>query len=171
MKYKNYYAILEVNRKSSDQDIKLNFRRLAKEYHPDKNKTPGAEEKFKDINALENVSMTLESGKIYGFVGHNGSGKTVLLKLICAFLEPSTGEILFDGVNVIKENSFPPSTRALIERPNFLSDLTGKENLELLARIQNKIGEKEIEETLEKVGLKQVENRLYYKYWFCWKYK
>ena len=38
MKYKNYYAILEVNRKSSDQDIKLNFRRLAKEYHPDKNK-------------------------------------------------------------------------------------------------------------------------------------
>src|SRR5699024_10338925 len=75
--------------------------------------------KFKDINALENVSMTLESGKIYGFVGHNGSGKTVLLKLICAFLEPSTGEILFDGVNVIKENSFPPSTRALIERPNF----------------------------------------------------
>ena len=44
--------------------------------------------KFKDINALENVSMTLESGKIYGFVGHNGSGKTVLLKLICAFLEP-----------------------------------------------------------------------------------
>ena len=120
--------------------------------------------KFKDINALENVSMTLESGKIYGFVGHNGSGKTVLLKLICAFLEPSTGEILFDGVNVIKENSFPPSTRALIERPNFLSDLTGKENLELLARIQNKIGEKEIEETLEKVGLKQVENRLYYKY-------
>lgn len=119
---------------------------------------------FKDIKALDNVSMTLESGKIYGFVGHNGSGKTVLLKLICAFLEPSTGEILFDGVNVIKENSFPPSTRALIERPNFLSDLTGKENLELLARIQNKIGEKEIEETIEKVGLKQVENRLYYKY-------
>ena len=138
---------------------------------------------FKDIKALDKVSMTLESGKIYGFVGHNGSGKTVLLKLICAFLEPTTGEILFDGVNVIKENSFPPSTRALIERPNFLSDLTGKENLELLARIQNKIGEKEIEETLEllariqnkigekeieetleKVGLKQVENRLYYKY-------
>ena len=119
---------------------------------------------FKDIKALDKVSMTLESGKIYGFVGHNGSGKTVLLKLICAFLEPTTGEILFDGVNVIKENSFPPSTRALIERPNFLSDLTGKENLELLARIQNKIGEKEIEETLEKVGLKQVENRLYYKF-------
>ena len=108
--------------------------------------------------------MTLESGHIYGFTGHNGSGKTVLLKLICAFLEPTTGEILFDGKNVIKENSFPPSTRALIEKPNFLSDLTGYENLELLARIQNIIGEKEIEDTLKKVGLEEDKDKLYYKY-------
>ena len=57
---------------------------------------------FKDIKALDDVSMTLESGRIYGFIGHNGSGKTVLLKLICAFLEPTTGEILFDGKNIIK---------------------------------------------------------------------
>lgn len=120
--------------------------------------------KFKDIEVLKNVSMTLESGHIYGFTGHNGSGKTVLLKLICAFLEPTTGEILFDGKNVIKENSFPPSTRALIEKPNFLSDLTGYENLELLARIQNIIGEKEIEDTLKKVGLEEDKEKLYYKY-------
>ena len=120
--------------------------------------------KFKNIEVLKNVSMTLESGHIYGFTGHNGSGKTVLLKLICAFLEPTTGEILFDGKNVIKENSFPPSTRALIEKPNFLSDLTGYENLELLARIQNIIGEKEIEDTLKKVGLEEDKDKLYYKY-------
>lgn len=120
--------------------------------------------KFKDIEVLKSVSMTLESGHIYGFTGHNGSGKTVLLKLICAFLEPTTGEILFDGKNVIEENSFPPSTRALIEKPNFLSDLTGYENLELLARIQNIIGEKEIEDTLKKVGLEEDKEKLYYKY-------
>lgn len=120
--------------------------------------------KFKDIEVLKSVSMTLESGHIYGFTGHNGSGKTVLLKLICAFLEPTTGEILFDGKNVIEENSFPPSTRALIEKPNFLSDLTGYENLELLARIQNIIGEKEIEDTLKKVGLEEDQDKLYYKY-------
>lgn len=119
---------------------------------------------FKDTKVLDDISMTLESGHIYGFIGHNGSGKTVLLKLICAFLEPTTGEILFDGKNMIKENCFPPSTRALIERPNFLGELTGKENLELLARIQNKIGEKEIEKTLDKVGLKEVKDKLYYKY-------
>ena len=65
MKYKNYYAILEVNRKSSDQDIKLNFRRLAKEYHPDKNKAPGAEEKFKDINEAYAVLMDAEKRRKY----------------------------------------------------------------------------------------------------------
>lgn len=120
--------------------------------------------KFKEIEALKNVSMTLESGHIYGFIGHNGSGKTVLLKLICAFLEPSTGEILFNGENIIKNNKFPPSTRALIERANFISELSGLENLESLAKIQNKIGKEEIEDTLKKVGLEENKDKLYYKY-------
>lgn len=120
--------------------------------------------KFKDIDVLKNVSMTLESGHIYGFIGHNGSGKSVLLKLICAFLKPSQGEILFNGENVIDNNKFPPSTRALIETPNFISELSGLENLELLAEIQHKIGEKEIEEALKKVGLEENKNKKYYKY-------
>ena len=120
--------------------------------------------KFKDIIALESVNMVLEEGKIYGFVGHNGSGKSVLLKIICAFYEPTSGEVLFDGINVIKENSYPPDTRALIEKPNFLPELTGRENLLLLAQVQNKIGEKEIDEVLEAVGLKKVANKKYHQY-------
>lgn len=120
--------------------------------------------KFKDITALESVTMTLEEGKIYGFVGPNGSGKSVLLKIMCTFYEPTSGEILFDGVNVIKENSYPKDTRALIEKPSFLPDLSGKENLQLLADIQGKIGEKEIDDILEKVGLTKYANKLYHKY-------
>ena len=119
---------------------------------------------FRGVKVLKNVSMTLESGHIYGFIGHNGSGKTVLLKLICVFFEPTTGEILFNGTNIIKNNEYPPSTRALIERPTFISELSGKENLELLAKIQKKIGEKEIENALEKVGLEKEKDKLYYKY-------
>ena len=65
MKQKNYYAILEVNRKSSDQDIKLNFRRLAKEYHPDKNKSKDAEEKFKDINEAYAILMETKKKRKY----------------------------------------------------------------------------------------------------------
>lgn len=120
--------------------------------------------KFKDIEVLNNVNMTLEEGKIYGFVGPNGSGKSVLLKMICAFYEPTTGEILFDGKNIIKENGFPPDTRAMIEKPCFPPELSGKENLELLAQIQNIIGEKEIDETLKKVGLDPNDKKSYYKY-------
>ena len=119
---------------------------------------------FGTQTVISDISMTLVSGKIYGLVGRNGSGKTVLLKLICAFFEPTTGEILFNGTNIIKNNEYPPSTRALIERPTFISELSGKENLELLAKIQKKIGEKEIENALEKVGLEKEKDKLYYKY-------
>ena len=124
----------------------------------------GVSKSFRGVEVLKGVTMTLESGHVYGFIGHNGSGKTVLLKLICAFLEPTTGEILFNGKNIIKNNEYPPSTRALIERPTFISELSGKENLELLAKIQKKIGNKEIEEALRKVGLEKEKDKLYYKY-------
>lgn len=127
-------------------------------------KIKNVSKKFKNITVLDGVTMELEEGKIYGFVGPNGSGKTVLLKIMCAFLEPTSGEVLFDGVNVILENSFPPDTRALIEKPSFLPELTGRENLILLAKIQRKIGEKEIDETLKKVGLETHANKKYYQY-------
>lgn len=119
---------------------------------------------FQKQDVLKNVNIKLEEGKIYGFIGHNGSGKSVLLKIICGFYEPTSGEVLFDGINIIKNNMFPPDTRALIEKPTFLPDLTGFENLKLLAEIQNKIGKKQIDETLEKVGLLQDKNKVYHKY-------
>ena len=120
--------------------------------------------KFKDIKVLDNINLTFESGKIYGLIGRNGSGKSVLLKLICGFYYPTEGEILLDGNNYIKNNEFPANTRALIEKPNFLPDLTGYENLELLASIQNKIGKKEILDTLDKVHLTEEANKKYGKY-------
>lgn len=119
---------------------------------------------FGNNEIVKDVNLTFEGGKIYGLVGRNGSGKSVLLKMICAFYEPTSGQILFDGENVIGNNKFPPSTRALIEKPNFLSDLTGEENLLLLAEIQNKIGLKEIRETLEKVNLIDDKDKKYHKY-------
>lgn len=120
--------------------------------------------KFKENVVLDNINMTFESGKIYGLIGRNGSGKSVLLKMICAFYEPTNGEILFDGENVIKNKSFPKDTRAIIEGPNFLPDLTGEENLLLLADIQKKIGKKEIEETLKLVNLYEDKDKKYSKY-------
>lgn len=120
--------------------------------------------KFKEQSILNNINLTFTDGKIYGLIGRNGSGKSVLLKILCGFYEPTSGEVLFDGVDCIRENSFPPDTRALIEKPNFLPDLTGKENLLLLASIQNKIGEKEVDQVLHDVDLFEDRNKKYHKY-------
>ncbi|MDO5002743.1 MAG: ABC transporter ATP-binding protein [bacterium] len=119
---------------------------------------------FKDVEVLSNVTITFKSGLIYGIIGRNGSGKSVLLKIICSFYEPSSGVVLYDGVDINKNKIFPPNTRALIEKPNFLPDLTGKENLVLLASIQKKIGEKEIDDILKKVDLYDDKDKKYHKY-------
>lgn len=120
--------------------------------------------KFKDVYVLKDINITFESGKIYGFTGRNGSGKSVLLKIICGFYTPTSGEVLLDNYNYILNNDFPKSTRCLIEKPNFLPDLTGYENLKLLASIENKIGDKEIMDTIEKLNLKEEINKKYSKY-------
>ena len=89
--------------------------------------------KFKNEEVLKNVNLNFESGKIYGFRGKNGSGKSVLLKIMCGLYAPTSGEVLYDGVNYNMENKFVPSVRALIEKPNFFPNLSGYENLKLLS--------------------------------------
>lgn len=114
---------------------------------------------------LDNINLNLKENKIYGFIGRNGSGKSVLFKLICGFYKPSSGEIIIDGNDINKNNNFLPDTRILIEKPNFISDLTGFENLKLLSKIQNKITDKEINEALDIVNLSEEERHVkYHKY-------
>ena len=119
---------------------------------------------FKKVNILHDINMKFESGKIYGLIGRNGSGKSVFLKMLCGFYKPSTGEILIDGVNYISNNSFPPSLRALIEKPCFLPDISGFENLKILASIQKKIKDDQIISTLEKVNLLEYKDKKYNTY-------
>ena len=119
---------------------------------------------FKDEMIIEDVNLEMTGGHIYGLIGRNGSGKSVFLKLLCGFLEPTTGKILVDGENFIKNKTFPKSTRALIEKPTFIPDLSGSDNLILLANIQKKISNKEINETLRRVNLNEVQNKLYCNY-------
>lgn len=108
---------------------------------------------FKNVEILRNINITLEGGHIYGLIGRNGSGKSVFLKMICGFYRPTKGDILYNGKSIVSNDIFPPSTRALIEKPTFLPDLSGIENLLLLAKIQNKIGKEEIEKAMEEVNV------------------
>lgn len=120
--------------------------------------------KFGENVVIDDVSLTFTEGKIYGFIGRNGSGKSVFFKMICGFYSPTSGSILLNGNDYIANNEFPQNTRALIEKPKFLPDLSGYENLELLASVQNLIGKKEIDEILLKLNLTKEANKKYSKY-------
>ena len=105
------------------------------------------------VPIINSVSMTLVSGNVYGFQGINGSGKTMLMRLICGLIYPTKGEIVIDGKRLGKEITFPQSEGLLLENPAFLDSYTGFENLEMLASIKNIITREEIHEAITSVGL------------------
>ncbi len=120
--------------------------------------------KFKDIVVIKNINYIFESGKVYGICGRNGSGKSVFQKLLCGFYVPTSGEILYDGLDINKNTEYPKNLRVLIESPSFFPDISGYENLKLLADIQKKIGQKEIMQSLEIVNLINEKDKKYSKY-------
>lgn len=109
--------------------------------------------KFGDVTALENVNLSMERGKIYGVVGRNGSGKTVLFKLIAGYLRPTAGRVIVSGKEIGKDTDFAENIGIIIENPGFLKGYTGFKNLAYLASIRNVIGKEEIRASMEKVGL------------------
>ena len=102
---------------------------------------------------LKNVSITCEPGKIYGLIGRNGSGKTVLLKSICGLVVPTSGEVRVWGQSVGKDVDFPENIGFIIESPGFLLQESGLSNLKHLASIRGKIGIDEIRKSMYIVGL------------------
>lgn len=119
---------------------------------------------FKNNKVIDNISVEFKSGNIYGFYGRNGSGKSVLQKIISGFYVPDSGSVLIDGVDINKRNFYPSNMRVLIEKPAFFPDLSGFDNLKLLADINKIIDEKKIIEILELVNLKDEMNKKYSKY-------
>ena len=124
-----------------------------KRLHDDKIELIHVTKKFGQELVLKEVNLTLEQGRVYGIVGNNGSGKTVLMKCICGFLIPTTGLIQVFGSSIGQDVDFPESIGVIIETPGFLTNLTGRKNLEILAGMRRKIGPAEIQQVLEKVGL------------------
>lgn len=102
---------------------------------------------------LKNVSITCEPGKIYGLIGRNGSGKTVLLKSICGLVVPTSGEVRVWGQSIGKDVDFPENIGFIIESPGFLLQESGLSNLKHLASIRGKIGIDEIRKSMYIVGL------------------
>ena len=108
---------------------------------------------FGTQTVISDISMTLVSGKIYGLVGRNGSGKTMLMKMILGFVSPSSGSIKIEGKVLGKDISMPDRIGAIIENPGFLPEYSGFKNLKFLAMIHHKISNEEIRDAMRIVGL------------------
>ena len=108
---------------------------------------------FGQDEVLKHVTRNFEAGKIHGVVGNNGSGKTVMFKCICGFLQPTAGKVFVQGKQIGKDADFPEDLGLIIETPGFLPQLSGLRNLEILASLKRKIGLKEVAAVIRRVGL------------------
>lgn len=108
---------------------------------------------FGQDSVLKGINRNFEAGKIHGVVGNNGSGKTVMFKLICGFLQPTAGKVFVQGKQIGKDADFPEDLGLIIETPGFLPQLSGLRNLEILASLKKRIGLKEVAAVIRRVGL------------------
>ena len=114
---------------------------------------------FKQEKVLDDVNMNLETGHIYGIVGKNGAGKTVLFKIIAGFIKPSSGKVTVAGKIIGVDRDFPDSLGLIIETPEFLSQYNAYQNLLYLANINNKISKEDVKESIRMVGLDPGSNK------------
>ena len=113
---------------------------------------------------LSEINVELTSGKVFGFVGSNGSGKTMLFRAVSGLIRPTDGKITVDGKIMGKDIKLLPSLGMILENADLYSGMTGMENLKTLAAINKKISGDEIKEAIEKVGLDPDDNKKYKKY-------
>ncbi|HET0845554.1 TPA: ABC transporter ATP-binding protein [Streptococcus pneumoniae] len=109
--------------------------------------------KLKKTCVFQNLNFSCKQGEIIGITGANGSGKSVLFKLIAGLYSPSYGEVLINGENIVPERKIPANLGALIEEPGFINYYSGFKNLQYLASIRGVVGNQKINDTLKIVGL------------------
>ena len=104
---------------------------------------------------IDNLNMTVYKGDIYGFLGANGEGKTTTIRMITSLIKADSGDIIINGKSVINcKNEAIRNIGAMVEAPKFYENMSGYENLELMARIMPGISDRDIQNVLDLVGLK-----------------
>ena len=126
--------------------------------------TENASIKIKNKYILKDINLEFENGKIYGFYGRNGSGKTVFMKSIIGLMKLTEGKVICDGKIIGKDMDFLPDAGILIEEPSFYRQYSAVTNLKMLAGIQKKITKSEIEESIRAVGLDPDDSKKVSKY-------
>ena len=111
--------------------------------------------KYKDINAVDDLSFSVNSGDVYGFLGQNGAGKSTTIRMMLTLIEPTSGEINIFGKPLNKNrHEILSKIGAVIERPDLYKYLTAYENLKLFAKMSNvHVTHKLLMDQLDMVGL------------------
>ena len=126
--------------------------------------TQGLHKRFRGVNAVDGVDLSVPEGAIFGFLGPNGAGKTTTIRLLLGLLRPNRGRIALFGENLKNRRTKAlKSVGVAFETPAHYEHLTGRENLDITRRLL-KLEKSEIDRVLETVELKYVENRLVRKY-------
>ena len=119
---------------------------------------------LRNNEVLKDITLHFESGKIYGFVGRNGSGKTMLFRIIAGLIKPTSGYVRYNSKVLGTELDIIPRLGLVIENVGLYPEFTGLRNLKMLANINCLIGEQEIKEAIIRVGLDPNDNRTVRKY-------
>jgi ABC-2 type transport system ATP-binding protein len=113
---------------------------------------------------IDHVSLHLSGGQVYGLQGYNGSGKTMLMRLMAGLLHPTSGRVILDGKVLGEDMDFPPSVGLFLENPAFLPNYTGVENLSLIGSLRGVVDQAGIRASIARVGLDPDDTRKYRKY-------
>ena len=119
---------------------------------------------LKGKTILSDINLDLKSGTVYGFVGRNGSGKTMLFRALAGLMNIDSGEIVYQGKVLHKDISIPPNLGIVLENAGLYPEFTGFKNLQLLAKLNGKIDDNAIVEAIKRVGLDPYDKRTYRKY-------
>ncbi len=113
---------------------------------------------------LKDINLQLKNGMVYGFVGRNGSGKTMLFRALSGLMTVTSGKILLDGKELHKDMRVLDNMGIVIENAGLYPELTGFENLKLLAKLNKKIDDRQIKSAISRVGLDPEDKRTFKKY-------
>ena len=120
--------------------------------------------KIKEDYVLKDINYTFKQGNIYGLIGKNGSGKTILLKAMSGFLKPSNGKVIVNDQELYLKEEFPKDMGVMIGNCEYIKDMTGKDNLKYLASLLKKIDDDRINEVIDIVNLTDEKDKLVKKY-------